>query len=119
MRYPPIYCALAARLSASAWAEAPAAMDGRLVDEHKMTLYVFDKDTAGKSACEAACTAKWPPAYAGSYDKASGDWSFVTRGDGKRQWAYKGRPLYRWSMDTRPGEAKGDGINGVWHTAKP
>ncbi|WP_181880917.1 hypothetical protein [Crenobacter cavernae] len=41
MRYPPICCALAALLSAPAWAEAPAAMDGRLVDERKMTLYVF------------------------------------------------------------------------------
>jgi hypothetical protein len=52
-------------------------------------------------------------------DTASGDWSFVSAVDGQKQWAYKGHPLYRFAKDTQPGQANGDGVKGVWHTAKP
>jgi len=52
-------------------------------------------------------------------DKASGDWTVITRDDGSRQWAYKGKPLYFWAKDAKPGDRTGDGINQVWHTAKP
>jgi predicted lipoprotein with Yx(FWY)xxD motif len=51
--------------------------------------------------------------------KANGDWSVVTRDDGKKQWAFKGKPLYFWAKDMKPGEKTGDGFNGVWHTATP
>ena len=112
--------ALGAGASFPALAEPPEVMQGKLVDEHKMTLYVFDKDTAaGKSACNGTCATNWPPALADSYDKASGDWSFITRDDGKRQWAYKGHPLYRWSKDQKPGDTTGDGVIGAWHVARP
>ena len=50
--------------------------------------------------------------------KASGDWSVVTRDDGAKQWAYKGKPLYTWSKDAKPGDKTGDNVNSVWHTAK-
>ncbi|MDR8769500.1 hypothetical protein FEP86_05563 [Burkholderia multivorans] len=35
------------------------------------------------------------------------------------QWAYNGRPLYRWKMDRKAGDAGGDGVGGVWHVAHP
>jgi predicted lipoprotein with Yx(FWY)xxD motif len=38
---------------------------------------------------------------------------------GKSQWAYKGKPLYFWVKDQKPGDKTGDGVNGVWHAAKP
>ncbi|EMH3118748.1 hypothetical protein V6H04_003832, partial [Burkholderia multivorans] len=41
------------------------------------------------------------------------------RDDGKMQWAYNGRPLYRWKMDRKAGDAGGDGVGGVWHVAHP
>ena len=41
------------------------------------------------------------------------------RDDGVRQWAYKGKPLYTWSKDTKPGDASGDGVGGSWHIAAP
>ncbi|MGE0661043.1 MAG: hypothetical protein AB7F36_16095, partial [Reyranellaceae bacterium] len=50
---------------------------------------------------------------------AAGDWSVVTRDDGAKQWAYKGKPLYTWVKDARPGDTTGDGVNNVWHVAKP
>jgi predicted lipoprotein with Yx(FWY)xxD motif len=90
-----------------------------LVDSKGMTLYVFDRDAAGKSNCNGACATNWPPFAAGPDGKASGDWTLVTRDDGSRQWAYKGKPLYDFSKDTKPGDVTGDGVNGVWHIAAP
>jgi Secreted repeat of unknown function len=44
----------------------------------------------------------------------------VVRDDGKKMWAYKGKPLYTFKKDTAPGETNGDGfLNGAWHMAKP
>lgn len=94
---------------------------GNLTNPAGMTLYVFDKDTAdsGKSACNGDCAAKWPPLMATASDKANGNYSIVTRDDGSKQWAYKGKPLYLWFKDQKPGDTTGDGVNNVWHTAKP
>ena len=96
---------------------APAKMDGgMLVGEKGMTLYVFDKDADGKSMCNGKCAENWPPLAAEG--AASGDFSVITRDDGKKQYAYKGKPLYYWSKDQKPGDKTGDGFNNVWHVAK-
>ena len=108
-----------AGLAGPAMAEMPKVNNGQWVDASGATLYTFDKDTKDKSACDAACAGNWPPAVAGASDKASGDWSFVKTHDGKNQWAYKGHPLYRFIKDSKPGDAMGDGVKGVWHIAKP
>jgi predicted lipoprotein with Yx(FWY)xxD motif len=52
-------------------------------------------------------------------DRASGDYSVVTRDDGSKQWAYRGKPLYFWSKDAKPGDTTGDGVKGVWRVARP
>lgn len=101
---------------------APAQMaDGVLVGPNRMTLYTFDRDAAGsgKSVCNGPCAANWPPFMAGASDKAAGDYSIVTRDDGAKQWAFKGKPLYYWVRDTKPGDKTGDGFNNVWRAAKP
>ena len=90
-----------------------------LVDAKGMTLYTFDRDTAGKSACNGQCAQNWPPLMAAANAAASGDWSVVTRDDGAKQWAYKGKPLYTWVKDTQAGEVTGDGVNNVWRIAQP
>ncbi|HSC01194.1 MAG TPA: hypothetical protein VLE45_14850, partial [Burkholderiaceae bacterium] len=44
---------------------APAkAADGALVGNNGMTLYTFDRDAAGKSACNGPCATNWPPLMA-------------------------------------------------------
>lgn len=93
---------------------------GMFVDHAGMTLYTFDKDAAGngKSFCNGPCATLWPPAMAAAGASAEGDWSIVHRGDGSSQWAYKGKPLYHYSKDTKAGEAAGDNFRGVWHAAK-
>jgi predicted lipoprotein with Yx(FWY)xxD motif len=102
-------------------AAAPARIEGgALVGTSGMTLYTFDKDAAGsgKSACNGPCAANWPPHFASDSDSASGNWSIITRDDGKKQWAFKGKPLYFWIKDQKPGDKTGDGVNNAWRTAK-
>lgn len=110
--------ALAACASTS---EAPAkTADGVLVGPNGMTLYTFDRDTAGdgKSVCNDKCAVLWPPFMASS-GSASGNWTVINRNDGSKQWAYKGKPLYYWIKDQKPGDRTGDGFNKVWSLARP
>jgi predicted lipoprotein with Yx(FWY)xxD motif len=103
-------------------AGAPAMVtDGVLTGHNGMTLYTFDKDTAGsgKSVCNGPCATNWPPLMATDADKASGDYAIITRDDGTKQWAMKGKPLYYWVKDAKPGDKTGDGFNKVWQVAKP
>ena len=98
---------------------AKKAADGTLTNASGMTLYTFDKDSAGKSVCNGPCATNWPPLMATGNAGPSGDWTIVTRDDGAKQWAYKGKPLYTWAKDQKPGDKTGDGFaNNSWHTAK-
>jgi predicted lipoprotein with Yx(FWY)xxD motif len=90
-----------------------------LTSDSGMTLYVFDKDADGKSACNSACTGVWPPLAAAANATGTGDYTVIAREDGSRQWAYKKRPLYTWKNDQKPGDIGGDGIGGVWHITQP
>jgi predicted lipoprotein with Yx(FWY)xxD motif len=90
-----------------------------LVDADGMTLYTFDRDTPGKSVCGGKCATNWPPFTAGADTKTIGDWTVILRNDGSKQWAYKGKPLYKWMDDHKPGDVDGDGRNNVWHIASP
>jgi len=85
-----------------------------------MTLYIFDKDSGGKSACNGPCAGNWPPLMPAAGAMPTGDYSVITRDDGSKQWAYKGHPLYTWKDDKKPGDITGGGFaNGVWHIAQP
>jgi len=90
-----------------------------LADARGMTLYTFDRDSADASACTGQCAQNWPPLLAPADAKASANWTIVTRQDGGKQWAYKGKPLYGWAKDTKAGDVTGDGVNNVWHVATP
>lgn len=95
--------------------------DGVLVGPNGMTLYTFDRDAAGsgKSVCNGPCATNWPPLMASATDRGSSGYGVVTRDDGSRQWSYQGKPLYYWAKDAKPGDRTGDGVNGVWHLARP
>ena len=96
-------------------------MDGALVGANGMTLYTFDRDVAssGKSVCNGPCATNWPPLMAPEDAKPTGEFTVIVRDDGKKQWAFKGKPLYYWAKDTKPGDKTGDGFNKVWQVAKP
>ena len=111
---------IAAALAQSAPATTADTSKGKaLVNGKGMTLYVFDRDTAGKSNCNGQCATNWPPLMAAADGKTFGDWTVIARDDGGKQWAYKSKPLYNWSKDTKPGDVTGDGLNNVWHIAAP
>lgn len=94
-----------------------------LTDAKGMALYVFEKDSPGKSACAGECLAKWPLYYreqagAGGRLKES-DFGTITREDGKKQTTYKGMPLYYFAGDKDASDTHGEGVKGVWSLAKP
>jgi predicted lipoprotein with Yx(FWY)xxD motif len=119
-----LFAAVALSLGATAvFAQAAPADTSKgkaLVDSKGMTLYTFDHDTtAGKSGCNGQCATNWPPLTASADAKPSGDWTVVTRDDGTKQWAYKGKPLYAFHKDAKAGDVTGDDVNHVWHIATP
>ena len=91
-----------------------------LADARGMTLYVFDRDLPSRSMCNDACATNWPPLLADPTTAAVADFTPIHREDGSTQWAYRGRPLYTWVRDAKPGDTTGDGfLNGAWHIARP
>jgi predicted lipoprotein with Yx(FWY)xxD motif len=86
-----------------------------LVDSRGRTLYLFKKDTGGKSRCSASCAVNWPPLLAtgrpaaGSGINAS-KLATTRRSDGKRQVVYNRHPLYRFIGDSKPGNTNGQGL---------
>jgi len=111
---------LAVGLSGTAFAQtAPVKKaDGILVNAAGMTVYTFDKDTAGsgKSVCNGPCAGIWPPVPVSG--KVAEPYSVITRDDGSAQLAYKGKPLYLFASDKAAGDRNGDNVKEVWHVVK-
>ena len=124
-----IVCATATIVATMAFAQMPPMAPTKIGDSAKgkvltndngMTLYVFDKDSGDKSACNGPCAGNWPPLKVAAGAMAMGDYGMITRDDGSKQWTYKGRPLYTWKKDKKPGDITGDGfLNGAWRIARP
>jgi predicted lipoprotein with Yx(FWY)xxD motif len=101
--------------------------DGHLVSFDGMSVYTFDKDTAGTttSACTGDCLKSWPVVPVGAKDAlvagkgVTGKLATIAGADGKLQLTYNGWPLYYFAKDTEPKDTMGDGVGGVWHLAKP
>ncbi len=113
--------AACASMMGGAMAPYTKVSDGMLVGSNNMTLYTFAKDAAGsgKSVCNGPCAVNWPPLLVDASPVVSGDYSVITRDDGKKQLAYKGMPLYFWAKDTKPGDKTGDGfLDGAWRIVK-
>ena len=75
-------------------------------DEKGQILYTSDKDMPGKSMCDSKCTETWIPAYASDSANAEAHWSIIVRDDGKRQWAFRDRPMYTYATENRTKEEK-------------
>ena len=94
-----------------------------LTDAKGMALYSFAKDTPGISACSGDCVTKWPLYFREQVAVTPGlkveDFSTITRADGAKQTAYKGKPLYYFFQDKAPGEVKGHKLNNVWFLINP
>ena len=84
-------------------------------DADGWTLYVRAGD-GGNLNCDESCRAAWPPAIAAAGAKPVADWAIVAGPGGIKQWAYKGRPLFRSEKDKVPGDTNGP-TEGGWTLA--
>jgi predicted lipoprotein with Yx(FWY)xxD motif len=90
---------------------------GRIVvDGRGHSLYLFEKDARGHSACSGVCATYWPPLLAkGSTTAGAGVKSSllgtIRRADGTRQVTYAGHALYFFSGDTGRGQTNGEGLH--------
>jgi predicted lipoprotein with Yx(FWY)xxD motif len=98
-----------------------------LVDGQGRTLYLFEKDRRGRSACAGPCAAYWPPLVTGGIPRAAGGsrqslLGVVRRADGRSQVTYAGHPLYRFVQDTRRGQTSGQDLQlfgAGWYVLSP
>ena len=86
-----------------------------LVGSNGRTLYLFQADKNGASACTGACAAAWPPDTVTGTPQAGSGVSqallgTITRPDGTRQVTYNGHPLYYFTADTAAGTAHGQAV---------
>lgn len=83
-----------------------------LVDSNGLTLYYFQKDQNGESACYGACEQAWPPLTTEGAPQA-GEGAMASklgtakRKDGTVQVTYNNWPLYTFVEDKKPGEDNG------------
>jgi predicted lipoprotein with Yx(FWY)xxD motif len=111
--------ASAAATSSSAAAKISIASTGLgpvLVNGRGRTLYLFAKDTRGKSTCNGACAGFWPPLIATGKPLAgagvkAGLLGTTKRADGRLQVTYNHHPLYTFAKDTHKGDTNGEGLN--------
>jgi predicted lipoprotein with Yx(FWY)xxD motif len=93
-----------------------------LVDAKGRTLYTLTN--SGQTVlCSGTCTTIWPPLTvpAGSTPKGAKGVRGLGRVAGGQQVTASGMPLYRFSGDSKAGQANGEGINsfgGIWHVVK-
>ena len=98
-----------------------------LVDSQGRTLYLFEADKNGKSACSGACASAWPPLIAtGSAAAGTGAkaklLSTTKRSDGTMQATYDGHPLYLYEGDSGAGQTNGEGskaFGAEWYVLAP
>lgn len=86
-----------------------------LVNARGRTLYVFEKDKHGRSACYGVCATYWPPLLSTAKPRAGKGLRAALLGiskrtDGKRQVTYAGHPLYTFFGDQKPGQTNGEGL---------
>ena len=81
---------------------------------NRPSLYIFEGDDRGKSKCDRLCTAVWPIVFALDSAQPTGDWIIIQRDDKRKQWAYKGLPVYTFYDDTRYDVPKGEDLSFGW-----
>ena len=111
----------------AAVASGSSALGRIIVDSRGHTLYLFEKDRRGASACSGACVVYWPPlltsgtptAIKGAKRSLLGS---IRRADGTRQATYAGHPLYLFFGDTKRGQTNGEGLTdfgAAWYALMP
>lgn len=98
-----------------------------VVDGKGFTLYLFEKDRNGKSACYSSCAKVWSPLLTSGKPTAgagvvASKIGTTKRRDGKLQATYGGHPLYHYDDDHKPGQTEGEGsraFGAEWYIVSP
>jgi predicted lipoprotein with Yx(FWY)xxD motif len=115
---------LVAAIVATAQARAPksavvtlkkTSLGAILVDPRGRTLYLFEKDEKGVSACNSACLSYWPAFTSRTVPRAGAGVHQSLLGlakpqHGLQQVTYAGHPLYTFVGDKRSGQTTGEGL---------
>jgi len=87
----------------------------------------FEKDKNRRSACSGSCATFWPPLLAHGKPVARPGvkqslLGTTRRANGSQQVVYGGHPLYRFSLDRKAGQTKGEGLQDFgagWEAVSP
>ncbi|MFB6298954.1 MAG: hypothetical protein ABEH65_01700 [Halobacteriales archaeon] len=105
-----------------------------LVGRKGMSLYMYEEDTQGEtsSACTGDCADKWPKLKVKTQAKkvkvgenveaSTKSYALFATGGNESHVMVNGWPLYYYHKDEKPGDAKGQGVNGHYvldPTGKP
>jgi predicted lipoprotein with Yx(FWY)xxD motif len=95
-----------------------------LVNRRGLTLYSLSVERRGRFICtDEACLSLWSPLVVpkGTTPTGARHLGTVRRPDGRTQVSYRGRPVYTFTQDRKPGDVKGNGFKdvGVWRPASP
>jgi predicted lipoprotein with Yx(FWY)xxD motif len=98
-----------------------------LVNSSGRTLYLFEKDKNGRSACAGQCATFWPPLIASGKPRALAGvkaslLGTTKRADGRMQVTYNHHPLYTFAKDTKKGQTRGEGLDAFgaeWYAVSP
>ena len=95
-----------------------------LVNRRGLTLYSLSVERRGRFICtDQFCLSLWTPLVVPKGTTPTGALHLGTlrRPDGRTQVSYRGRPVYTFTQDRKPGDVKGNGFKdvGVWRPAFP
>jgi predicted lipoprotein with Yx(FWY)xxD motif len=123
--YPP--ATHAAQAKAAVVSTAKTSLGSIIVTSNGRTLYLFEKDRNGRSACSGQCAVFWPPMITSGKPHVAGGAKAslvgtTKRADGRLQVTYNHHPLYTFAKDTKAGQTSGEGVNAfgaVWDAISP
>lgn len=95
-----------------------------LVNRKGFTLYSLSVERRGRFICtDHFCLSLWTPLVVpkGTTPTGARHLATVKRPDGRIQVSYRGRPVYTFNEDRKPGDVKGNGFKdvGIWRPAFP
>lgn len=96
----------------------PPAEQVVVTDANGMTIYYHDRDQPNRSSCNNRCAQFWFPVRPSPEFSTTPGFGVITRLDGTQQITFKGKPLYTFHKDQKPGDTKGDGNQNIWHALK-
>jgi predicted lipoprotein with Yx(FWY)xxD motif len=92
----------------------------------KQAIYIFERDSKGKTVCYDECAEAWPPVFTKGKPRAAKGveaslLGTIKRRDGRSQVTYDGKPLYFYAHE-KPGEVRCHNVNlngGLWWVVGP